>query len=194
MEDTDRGSLRWYLLLKSSPAEKEILLKAWAGDMEARREMLALARFSLDGGHEMSPALQQWLADALCALSYAVSGGPNGWTPIDEALQCFGHEPKRGRPSLLTNEDIRKQLDIVNTVLVIAERFGKSAAVSAVAHAVPMSESKVWALVKLHRRINGLGDVCMSIRMIQRVLDASRRDPHVYSTEMRDFLAVTAIT
>lgn len=162
-----------------------LILLAGSGSMDARRKLADLALWEL---LEPVPSMRltHWLFWSLGDL-LAAQDAPEGGSNSIATLQVFGRERRApGRP---TDDDVDFAVEVAGTIEILAGSMTKSAAVRAVATAIPKSESAVWAMCKKTSKVRGLSMVKWPL--LDRVKQAAGINPHDYSKELHEFFAVT---
>jgi hypothetical protein len=175
--------------------EREALRRAALGDMEARREALALAADALRRGVDLSPELRAWLADALLPLLAAVESPGGADLDLPAALAPMGFEPNPAHRPADDGAHLRR-LEAAAAVHVLAAArlpgVTKTAAVACVAQALPSSEWTVWRACKgVSEWPNLHGAERVAAPVFDRMRELCRRQPLAYCGEVRDFLQVT---
>jgi hypothetical protein len=126
--------------------EAETLRRARGGDAAARREALAMATDATRRGLPLSAGLRAFLADALAVLQAVVEPGSDARDDLAAALAPLGFEANPPHRPPAADDELLRRLEIAAAVHVLAALpgMGKTAAVSAVALALPASEWTVW--------------------------------------------------
>jgi hypothetical protein len=164
--------------------EAELIELAYAGDMEARRQLTKDTMARLYRLEAPSLSVGLWIADVLMALSAADNA-----KSLDEVLSLVGENRRaRGRRKNVVAE--LNDVHIVAAVNVLEPICGKTKAVQAVAAAEGQkSATPIWhACAALEGKIGSSMVLAKPVLEKLRVVAAADR---LNYTEMLDFLGLT---